>query len=171
MATLGRAALGIFSALTLSGDTPQENKEQITVFRGTTFTDEHQVHDETGLLMSEAARRAYNEEMYISGDTGKAILAASRENLVCHSELLRKYGGETALAVAQSDGSFTSKEYPRSMFSVTTNESVARRFANGPGGKVYSATIPKGMLVRQTLSSSNESEYFVRGMWKFEELK
>lgn len=46
------------------------------------------------------------------------------------------------------------------MISVTTSESVAKRFAGD--GKIFVTQIPRSKLIRQTISSSTEEEYLIR---------
>lgn len=54
----------------------------------------------------------------------------------------------------------------RTLMSVTTDESIARYFANG--GRVYEAKIPKSKLIPQTLPGSTESEFLIKfGMGGF----
>ncbi|HSP77746.1 MAG TPA: hypothetical protein VLQ93_04420, partial [Myxococcaceae bacterium] len=130
--------------------------DYVSICRGTNLTAELQAFDDTGHLMSEAARRTYF-------DTGSETAAyQSSERL--HGEWVFLWGGERHYAEAH--GAF-GQELPqafgmdRTLISVTTDPTVARRFA-GVGGKIFVGRIPRAQLIPQTLSGSTESEYLLR---------
>jgi hypothetical protein len=129
----------------------------VTVYRGTSITSELQIHAETGQLMSDAARVGYVE----SGGSTAAARAASE---TAHSAGVQAWGSESAYVEAHGAfGTELSQVGSRSMFSVTTDPTVAKYFA-GPGGRVFSAVVPRSVLLPQTLDGAGESEFLIRHM-------
>jgi RHS repeat-associated protein len=153
----------IGSTLLLRGDSAQDDKDKIRVYRGSNLVAEAQIFEETSLIMSDATRRAYVES---GGSLTEAYVAGEKR----HAELVAKYGGENALAAVQTRSGSEFPSAPRSMFSVTTNLAVAQRFA-GPGGVVYYADIDRKGMIKSPVSTSAEYEYFIRNMMLFKVMK
>jgi hypothetical protein len=128
----------------------------IQVYRGTDITSELLIHDETGLLMSDAARRGYEE----SGGSVDAARAASQ---TAHQAGIETWGSETDYAQARAAfGREMTGFGQRSMISVTTNVEQAKYFARD--GKVFTAFIDPEGMIPQTLEGAGEDEYIVEGM-------
>ncbi|WP_327349392.1 DUF6531 domain-containing protein [Streptomyces sp. NBC_01321] len=134
--------------------------EKVPVYRGTDFMSENMVADETGRLMSEAARRAYLE-----GGSVEDALRASQE---AHAVALREWGSPEALAHAHAEfGTDMQKAFgDRSVMSFTTDPEVAKVFARG--GPVYRAMINPSEGFWQTLPGAGESEVLIPHMIKVE---
>lgn len=128
----------------------------VTVYRGTRTGAELQAYDETGHLLSDAARTAYLE----GGSLAEAYASASRT----HAEWVSIWGSEGTFVEAHGAfGTELSQSFhlPRTLLSVTTDPAVAARFA-GPLGRVFSATVPRSALLTQTLQGAGESEMLLR---------
>ena len=128
----------------------------IPVYRGTNGYMENRIYEETGHLMSDATRRAYME----TGSLDKAYKATEP----IHKDWLKIWGDENTYV--QAHGEFGT-ELPqafgldRTMMSVTTDPSVAKRFA-GKDGIVYKSLVPKSQLIPQTIEGAGESEYLIK---------
>jgi hypothetical protein len=133
----------------LGGTTP--------VYRGTSIVSERTIIDETGMSMSDAARRGYVE----SGGSVGAARAASEQ---AHARAIREWGSEENYALAHGEfGQDLSQVGPRSMISFTTDPEVARRMA-GDDGTVYKADLRPGDGIPQPNPNSTESEILVPHM-------
>ncbi|MFC5663113.1 RHS repeat-associated core domain-containing protein [Kitasatospora misakiensis] len=144
----------------LAGTTPvlvhncgDASDDLITVYRGTDHGLENAIADESGHLMSDAARSTY-------AGTG-SMEAAMKASEHAHSNALSAWG--SADTYAQAHGAFgteISQIGPRSMMSFTTDIKVARSF----GGTVYSATVPRSQVIMQTLPGAGEAEVLIAHM-------
>lgn|GEM_PF-5499712 len=106
--------------------------------------------------MSDATRRAYME----TGSLEEAYKATEP----IHNDWLKIWGDENTYVQAHGEfGIELPKDFglDRTMMSVTTDPSVAQRFA-GEYGKVYEAQIPSSQLIPQTLEGAGESEYLIK---------
>ncbi len=106
--------------------------------------------------MSDATRNLYFE-------TGNLDAAYVQSNLV-HARWLDVWGNENDYV--QAHGAFGTElsqafGLDRTFMSVTTDPSVAHRFA-GKNGRVFDAYIPKSQLIEQTLRGAGESEYLIK---------
>ena len=134
---------------------PENIDELFTVYRGTDQYTEKLVYQETGLIMSDAARKVYFE----TGDINYAYEVSQKT----HNEWIKIWGNETAYVQAHgSFGTELSQSFgmDRTMISVTSDRKVAEYFA-GPQGIVIELQIPKSQLIPQTLPGANESEYLI----------
>ena len=133
---------------------------KIPIYRGTDRIAENAFADETGLLMSEAAQRAYYE--------GGSISEALRASQETHSAALAEWGGPDELAQAHSMfGTHMQQAYgPRSVMSFTTDVGTAKYFARG--GPVYRAMIDPGEGIWQSLPGAGESEVLIPNMIEVE---
>ncbi|MEW1688987.1 putative T7SS-secreted protein [Streptomyces sp. NPDC091265] len=131
---------------------------KVEVFRGTRFTAENQIADETGHLMSEAAKRAYFE--------GNSIEDALRVSQEAHASALAEWGGPDALAQAHAEfGTDMHAAFgDRSVMSFTTDLERAKYFAEG--GSVYRAMIHPSEGIWQSLPGATESEVLIPNMIK-----
>ncbi len=131
------------------GGTP----DTITVYRGTANGLEIDIHGETGLSMSDAARSAY---MGSGGDVDAAHSYSQSQ----HEHGVNTWGSQRDYVEAHGAFGHEISEVSgdRSMVSVTTDPDVASRFA-GKDGVVLRAEVPRDSLLPQTLSGSTESEY------------
>ena len=130
--------------------------EFLHVYRGTDKYAEIAAFNETGHLMSDATRNLYFE-------TGNLDAAYVQSNLV-HARWLDVWGNENDYV--QAHGAFGTElsqafGLDRTFMSVTTDPSVAHRFA-GKNGRVFDAYIPKSQLIEQTLRGAGESEYLIK---------
>ncbi len=130
--------------------------EFLHVYRGTDKYAEIAAFNETGHLMSDATRNLYFE-------TGNLDAAYAQSNLV-HARWLDVWGNENDYV--QAHGAFGTElsqafGLDRTFMSVTTDPSVAHRFA-GKNGRVFDAYIPKSQLIEQTLRGAGESEYLIK---------
>ena len=90
---------------------------RVTVYCGTSITSEVQIHAETGLLMSDAARVGYVE-------SGGSIAAARAASEAAHAAGIEAWGSEATYAQAHSAfGTEISQVGPRSMISVIRRRS------------------------------------------------
>lgn len=127
----------------------------IRVYRGTDNYNEIWINDETGHLLSDAARREYLE-------TGSMDVAYESTRLT-HQKWIDIWGSEARFI---EEHSLRGTEFPRefgmdrTFMSVTTDLSVAQHYAGS--GRVYSALVPASQLLKQTLATSTESEYLIR---------
>ncbi|MFJ1972167.1 DUF6531 domain-containing protein [Streptomyces sp. NPDC087903] len=134
--------------------------DAVPVYRGTDRMAETAIADETGLLMSEAAQRAFYE--------GGSVEDALRVSQEAHGSALAEWGGPDQLAHAHSEfGTEMQQAYgPRSVMSFTTDPEVAKYFANG--GPVYRAMIDPSEGIWQSLPGAGESEVLIPNMIKVE---
>ncbi|WP_226383613.1 pre-toxin TG domain-containing protein [Paenibacillus massiliensis] len=148
--TLGKKAKGWF------GKGTGKTEELITVYRGTNNYLENAIYDETGHLLSDATRIAYRE----SGNLANAYKASQP----IHDEWLKIWYNsmDDYVQAHRAFGTDLPKAFrmDRTLMSVTTDEKIAKYFANG--GMVYKAKIPKSQLIPQTLPGSTESEYLIK---------
>ena len=135
-----------------------DNSCGTTIYRGTDFGDEHRVVNETGYIMSDAARRAYLEASY-SVSTQEAINIGLRASQEAHNRNINHFGSLEAYMDAHSDKG-TEIEIPagKSMISFSTDESVSHLF----GDTIYKAETND--FITQT--KGGESEVFVLHMIK-----
>ena len=128
----------------------------VLVYRGTRATAELEAYSETGHLLSEAGRRGLAE--------GGSLESAYASAESTHAKWLGIWGSEGAFVEAHGAfGTELSQAFrlDRTLMSVTTDASVAARFA-GPAGRVFSAVVPRSALIQQTLLGSGESEFLLR---------
>ncbi|AWF81268.1 hypothetical protein BTJ40_10800 [Microbulbifer sp. A4B17] len=167
--------IGMSTLLTSSSyDNPDD---YITVYRGTDLRSEIEIQKETGLIMSDAARNYYQEKIGEKVWSGEEVTSrmrmetAAKAGVVAvrrHAELVAMYGGEENLARIQTGEGTEFPSPPRSMFSVTTDLSVARRFARG--GAVYMQRVNRNKLIETPVNGS-ESEYFIRAQTMMERIE
>jgi YD repeat-containing protein len=167
LAALGRktAAVGVADSadFALSGVSNGlgGGEPMIRVYRGTSSHMEWEVHLETGHLMSDAARLAYKE-------TG-SLDAAYEIARGTHDDWLKIFGSERKFGEAHGlKSSELQTEYGlrRTFMSVTEDIEIARNYSKGQ--HVFTGLVPKSSLLKQTIGTSNESEYLVRfGSEKF----
>jgi hypothetical protein len=116
--------------------------------------------------MSDAARMAYMESRYAGASVNEALGSARAASEAAHGGQLKTWGSLNDYVQAHGAfGTEISQFGPRSMISWTTDPAVAARFA-GSHGTVLSATVPRSMLIPQTLAGSTESEYLIVHMLK-----
>jgi hypothetical protein len=131
---------------------PGQGPDMVTVYRRTDHVVELQIQQETGLILSDAARRAYV-------GTGGDLDVAHAYSASAHENAVRVWGSENDYV--QAHGEFgteiTSVSGDRSMVSVTTDPDVAARFG-GKHAVTFRAEVPRDSLIPQTLPTSNESE-------------
>jgi hypothetical protein len=133
-----------------------ELPEGVQIYRGSSHYLETMVADQTGMVMSDTARRVYAE----TGSIDEA-LAASRRS---HAAGIEAWGSEGLYAQAHGEfGTELSEIGERSMISFTTDPNVAKRFA-GPNGTVWTTQVSPDDVIVQTLPGAGESEVLVRHM-------
>ncbi|WP_346837950.1 RHS repeat-associated core domain-containing protein [Microbulbifer sp. SAOS-129_SWC] len=173
-----RFLTSLFGMSTLLTSSSYDNPDDyITVYRGTDLRSEIEVQKETGLIMSDAARNYYQEKIGDKFWSGEEVTArmrmetAAKAGVVAvrrHAELVAMYGGEENLARVQTSAGTEFPNPPRSMFSVTTDLSVARKFARG--GAVYMQRVNRHKLIETPVNGS-ESEYFIRAQMMMERIE
>lgn len=136
-----------------------DGERMIQVYRGTKIGEENNIYEETGHLLSDAGREGYRE-------LGDSIDGAYKHASDVHDKWVKIWGSERDLVEAHAEWG---QEVPqafglrRTFMSVTTDLKEAKRFADlADGGRVYGGLVPESMLLRQTLSTSGESEYLIR---------
>ncbi|MCX5125514.1 polymorphic toxin-type HINT domain-containing protein [Streptomyces sp. NBC_00347] len=125
----------------------------VTVYRGTDQGLENMIAEESGHLMSDAARSTYAG----TGSMDEAMRASQQ----AHGDALAAWGSLDDYV--QAHGSFGTEMAqigPRSMMSFTTDINVARGF----GGTIYAARIPRSQMILQTLPGAGEAEVLVPHM-------
>ena len=128
----------------------------VLVFRGTKTTAEIDAYEATGHLLSEAGRRGLAE--------GGSLESAYAFAESTHARWLEIWGSEGTFVEAHGAfGTELSQAFrlDRTLVSVTTDPSVAARFA-ADTGTVFSAVVQRSALIRQTLLGSGESEFLLR---------
>jgi RHS repeat-associated protein len=135
--------------------------DNITIYRGTSHTLEIQVLQDSGYVMSDAARRVYTESIYggVSNEEALSLARLASEN--AHGIQVRTWGNLNNYVQAHSAfGTEISVFGPRSMTSFTTDPNIASSFA-GRNGIIISAEVPRNSVIFQTLPGANESEVLV----------
>ena len=131
---------------------PGPGPDMVTVYRRTDHGVELQIQQETGLILSDAARQAYV-------GTGGDLDVAHAYSASAHDHAIRVWGSQDDYVQAHSAFStdITAVSGDRSMISVTTDPDVAARFG-GKDAVTFRAEVPRDSLIPQTLPTSNESE-------------
>jgi RHS repeat-associated protein len=135
--------------------------DNITIYRGTSHTLEIQVLQDSGYVMSDAARRVYTESIYrgVSSEESLSLARLASEN--AHGIQVGTWGNLNNYVQAHSAfGTEISVFGPRSMTSFTTDPSIAASYA-GRNGIVISAEVPRTSVIFQTLPGANESEVLI----------
>ena len=138
--TLDFAVTGMLNeaGLPIGGGTPCDARNnESRVYRGTSRVAEIETFNTTGHILSDAAQEKY----LVTGSLVQAYSSAA----VTHSQWNSIWGNE--LFHAQAHGVFGIEMervfgMKRSFVSVTRNLQTARNFA-GPGGRVYTAIVPR----------------------------
>jgi hypothetical protein len=153
---------GFALGVPLPSGSASEGESGVPVYRGTRIQAEIEIQGETGLIMSDAARRGYQEGGY-------SVEAALGESSSAHQANVEAWGDEATYAQAHSLSTAYEREFglQRSFISLTTDPEIAKSFA-GEGGQVYMAVVDPSDLVPQTLPGSGESEYLARNMLPME---
>lgn len=133
------------------------------IYRGTNFQSEHLIFEETGYVMSSAARRGYEMAIREGASNAKAIDAALRASKQAHAHHLGLWKGSLRDYV-QAHGEW-GDEYERvfgkrSMISFTTNPNTAASF----GGQIFSGDVPSKLLIPQTIDGATEAEVLILHM-------
>jgi RHS repeat-associated protein len=136
----------------------------VTIYRGTSNVAELGVLNESGFVMSDAARAAYMESRYAGAPlevaTGEAMAASRR----AHAAAVETWGGlDNYVQAHGAFGTELSSIGPRSLISWTTDQARATYFA-GPNGTVLTASVPRSSLLPQTLPGATESEQLISHM-------
>jgi RHS repeat-associated protein len=149
------------AAVTTAAEGTAAAGDMVTIYRGTSHVAELETLADSGFVMSDAARTAFVEARYAGATVQEALQTANVASEAAHANQLRVWG--SLADYTQAHGAFgteISTFGPRSMISFTTNPGVAARFA-GSTGTVLSATVPRSMLIPQTLAGATESEVLI----------
>ncbi|WP_170229025.1 RHS repeat domain-containing protein [Polyangium fumosum] len=132
------------------------------VYRGTNFGEELYIHEQTGLLMSDAARDAYRFASDAGATTDQAIAAALRASKAAHAQNVAHWGSLDNYVQAHGLwGIDLGKMTPRrSMISLTTDPDVAGRF----GSRSFSGSVPTKLLIPQSIDGATEAEVLILHM-------
>jgi|GEM_PF-1939199 len=125
------------------------------IFRGTDRFLELRVFDETGYILSDAARLRFMEN-------GGNIVDALKYSDKIHQKWLKIFGTIEEYAEAHSKmGTELSKKYglPRTLISFSDDQAKAIYFSNG--GEVFKGSVPSSDLTKQTLDTATEGEFFI----------
>jgi len=137
----------------------QRPEEMVEVFRKTDNGNEIRIFEETGYIMSDAAREGYREG-------GNNIVAALNASVKAH-EIQLKFWWGSQKAYNEAHGHFGTDlgnmegVAPRSMVSFGTSLHSIR---NIQGQYLMRGWVPKRLLTPQTISTSNESEVLINHM-------
>ncbi len=132
------------------------------IYRGTDFGNEKDIFRETGLVMSDAAREAYNSARYAGKSMDEAIEAALGASQQAHAGQLQAWGSLENYVMAHGLWGQEIKVFgPRSLISFTTDPGVTSRF----GRTVLSGIVDPSALLRQTIGGS-EAEVLIPHMVK-----
>jgi RHS repeat-associated protein len=133
-----------------------------TIYRGTDFGNERRIFEETGHVMSDAARRGYMESRMAGNSIERALEDAMTASIAAHQKQLDVWGSLGAYVEAHGHwGQEITQFGERSLISFTTDPSVTNRF----GGTVFSGAVPTNRLIPQTIGGS-EAEVLVEHMIK-----
>ncbi|KUL25127.1 RHS repeat-associated core domain-containing protein [Actinoplanes awajinensis] len=157
---LGGVTGGVGGKLGAGGRQGGDVPETIPIYRGTRHVLENDIAEETGMVMSDAARRAYAE----TGSLDEAMAASQR----AHDRGVAEWGSEDYYA--QAHGAFGTEieqvSGQRSLISFTTDPKVAEDFAKG--GTVWTTNVSPDQVIPQTLPGAGESEVLIRHMIEVE---
>ncbi|WP_414573235.1 putative Ig domain-containing protein [Nostoc sp. CCY 9925] len=137
-----------------AGWTSETGAVNLPIFRGTDRYLENSIFEESGYILSDAAQTRYMEN---GGNIQDAIEHAKS----VHQEWLKIWGNENDFA--QVHGLY-GVELPRdfkldkTLISVTSESKVVNTF----GSTIYQGSVPKSILIPQTLPDAGESEYLIR---------
>ncbi len=132
---------------------------EITISRGTNNFLENEIANETGYIMSDAARNAYIEAMYSGVSQSEAVNIALKASQKAHVDNIAHFGSLKNYMDAHTLlGTEINGAAPRSMISFSTNESVISNF----GKNTYKTTTNN--FKKQTIGG--ESEVFIFHMIK-----
>jgi hypothetical protein len=138
--------------------------DAVTIYRGTRIWHEIEIADETGLLMSDAARIGYSESRRAGSGISEAIVQGRLASGAAHDVHLASWGSADWYVQAHGEfGHQISMIAPRSLISFTTDPNVAAHYA-GAGGRIFSITVPRSSLIFQTLPGAGEAEVLVKHM-------
>ena len=137
------------------------NDQNITIYRGTSHGREIEVTQDSGYIMSDAARSAYQEARYDGASVAEALQAAQAAAEVAHANQLEEWGSLNNYIQAHGEwGSEINMFGPRSMISFTTDPDIAANYA-GKDGVIFSTTVPLSSVIVQTLPGAGEAEVLV----------
>ncbi|MFL0100143.1 RHS repeat domain-containing protein [Tenacibaculum maritimum] len=131
------------------------------IYRGTDNGLEKAIAEETGYIMSDAAKKYYMEAMYSGMSKNKAISNALEASKKAHKTNIEYFGSlENYMKAHSLKGTEIGGAAERSLISFTTDPSVTSRF----GSDVFKAS--KSDIFSKTLVGGSESEVFVAHMVK-----
>ncbi len=134
------------------------------IFRGSSNGKETEIFNETGYIMSDAAKQAYLEAMGAGASQEQAIADALAASVAAHEQNIAVWGSLDNYVQAHGEWGYNIEEVgeKRSMISFSTDPAVASGF----GDPVRSAVVPTSSVIPQTLPGSTESEVLVPHMLK-----
>jgi RHS repeat-associated protein len=134
------------------------------IFRGSSNGEESRIFNETGYIMSEAAKQAYGDAMRAGASQEEAIAEALAASVAAHEQNIAVWGSLDNYVQAHGQWGYNIEAVgeKRSMISFSTDPAVA----NGFGDPVRSAVVPTSSVIPQTLPGSTESEVLVPHMLK-----
>jgi len=125
------------------------------VYRGTDKGLEVGLYEETGYLMSDAARITYEEALRGGASHSQSLAEALRASRAAHKKQLAHWGTLGKYVEAHGlRGTEIRAVGQRSMISLTTDPTVAPTF----GKYVMSGEVPSKLLLPQTIPGATESE-------------
>jgi hypothetical protein len=136
----------------------------VTIYRGTSNTAELWVLEETGFVMSDAARAGYLNARGSGASVEAAMEEAMGASRRAHTAAVETWGGlDDYVRAHGAFGIELGTIGPRSLISVTTDPARAAFFA-GPNGTVLTTSVPRSILLPQTLPGATESEQLIPHM-------
>ncbi|WP_367393172.1 polymorphic toxin-type HINT domain-containing protein [Lewinella sp. LCG006] len=142
------------------------NPDFIVLRRGTDFSNEREILDESGYILSDAARVRYNETFYQPGGPNMEDVIQYSDNI--HQQWLGIFNGDIdayaqAHAQAHLNGQSLEEIYglKRTLISTTSDGTEIDNFYTAGVGNKYIGVFERSRVIEQTLPSSSESEFLV----------
>jgi RHS repeat-associated protein len=149
---------------------PRNPKAPLPIYRGTYLTQEIEIFQESGYIMSNAAQTAYREARYEKNlPIKRSIQYARKASQKAHKVQLDFWGSLDEYVRAHSGAPDDVRQIGvRSMIFFTTKSKEVNRFMTSESGIIVTREIPYpyALIMPQTWETSNESEVLVLHMIK-----
>ena len=131
----------------------------ITIYRSTDNINELKIYEESGIVLSDAGRKAYMEAIYEGESIPNALQAAKRASETAHSHQIKEWGSLEQYIQAHGEfGTELTEIGQRSLISFTTDANKI-----GDWGKyIIELKVKKADIHPQTLPTSNEAEVLLK---------
>lgn len=136
----------------------EDASEYVTIYRGTNFRAEIEIFEESGAVLSDAGRAAYQTAIRSGASIEEALSIANEASQAAHAQQITSWGSlDNYVQAHGAFGQEVSEIAPRSLISFTTDPNAASRFGN----TIFSFRVPRSMLTPQTLEGAAESEVLI----------